>query len=275
MAIQNKQGMGSWTLHHASDPNDTFKGSIAMTALTIPSFNLKYQETKECSKCKETKAVDCFYISRKSKTGYTSYCKTCSDVASRLWKELKPETTILYNKKSNLKNRDKIKEYQKTKKFKTKNKITQRNYREKNSEIIKLKMQAYRACDGQKLRNKKYNTKRRSILKNRLSNSISNSIRSSIKKGSKKHIKWEILVGYSLDKLKKHLERQFTQGMSWDNYGEWHIDHIDPVSIFNFNCPEDIDFKRCWNIKNLRPLWALDNIKKHAKLIRHFQKTLI
>jgi hypothetical protein len=62
--------------------------------------------------------------------------------------------------------------------------------------------------------------------------------------------------------------------MTWDNYGEWHIDHIIPISAFNFNSPEDFDFKRCWALKNLRPIWAHDNLIKQARLSSPFQPGL-
>ena len=56
--------------------------------------------------------------------------------------------------------------------------------------------------------------------------------------------------------------------------GEWHIDHIIPKSVFNFTKPEHEDFKRCWALKNLQPLWAEENISKFNKLDKHFQPTL-
>jgi hypothetical protein len=57
----------------------------------------------------------------------------------------------------------------------------------------------------------------------------------------------------------------FTEGMSWDNYGEWHIDHILPCSSFDL---ADIEQQKiCFNYKNLQPLWAEDNLRKGAKII--------
>ncbi len=64
------------------------------------------------------------------------------------------------------------------------------------------------------------------------------------------------LVGYTPEDLKNHLERQFKNGMTWDNYGEWHVDHIIPMKVFNIKSAEDIDFKRCWVLKNLRSKWT-------------------
>jgi len=62
--------------------------------------------------------------------------------------------------------------------------------------------------------------------------------------------------------------------VTWDNYGEWHIDHIIPKSIFNYTDVIHIDFKRCWALDNLRPLWAMENLKKHTKLEKAFQPSM-
>jgi len=65
------------------------------------------------------------------------------------------------------------------------------------------------------------------------------------------------LIGCSIDFLKKHLESQFVVGMSWENYGKWHIDHIRPCAGFNFSIPEEQ--RKCFHYSNLQPLWALEN----------------
>lgn len=73
------------------------------------------------------------------------------------------------------------------------------------------------------------------------------------------------LLGYSIDDLIFHLESQFQEGMTWANYGEWHIDHIKPDSWFNYSSTEDEDFKKSWSLQNLQPLWAKDNLSKGAR----------
>jgi len=73
------------------------------------------------------------------------------------------------------------------------------------------------------------------------------------------------LFGCSVAEVVKHLESQFTDGMTWDNYGfrGWHIDHVRPCSSFDMTDPEDQ--KRCFHVSNLQPLWAFDNMSKGAK----------
>lgn len=74
----------------------------------------------------------------------------------------------------------------------------------------------------------------------------------------------EKILGYSSDELKAHLERQFTKSMSWDNYGEWHIDHIIPISHFLRQGIKDPKKINC--LSNLRPLCAKKNLSKNARL---------
>ena len=75
------------------------------------------------------------------------------------------------------------------------------------------------------------------------------------------------ILGYTLEELMIHLEKQFTEGMSWDNYGEWHVDHKIPMASFNFETVEDREFKLCWCLDNLQPLWGPDNLSKGIKLL--------
>lgn len=114
------------------------------------------------------------------------------------------------------------------------------------------------------------NIKRRESLKNnpmyRLRNAVSSSVSRSLKafasnkygESTFKHLP------YTLEELKISLENKFSDGMSWSNYGEWHIDHIRPISSFRFTSLDDADFQACWDLSNLQPLWKIDNISKSS-----------
>jgi hypothetical protein len=71
------------------------------------------------------------------------------------------------------------------------------------------------------------------------------------------------LLSCTVDQLQTFLEAEFTDGMTWENYGEWHIDHIRPCASFNLEDPEEQ--KKCFHWTNLQPLWARDNIMKGDK----------
>lgn len=75
------------------------------------------------------------------------------------------------------------------------------------------------------------------------------------------------LLGYTIEELMNHLESLFTDGMTWDNYGEWHVDHKKPMASFNFISTDDEGFKECWCLKNLQPLWKLDNLSKGVRYL--------
>ncbi len=85
-------------------------------------------------------------------------------------------------------------------------------------------------------------------------------------KGKKAGRSWQKLVGYSTADLILHLERQFQRGMTWDNFGDWHIDHRRPLASFSFTGPDDPEFKEAWALTNLQPLWAQENIAKRARI---------
>ena len=73
------------------------------------------------------------------------------------------------------------------------------------------------------------------------------------------------LTGCSLEYLKGHLEAKFEPGMTWDNHGKWHIDHIRPCC--SFNLLEESEQMKCFHYKNLQPLWGQDNLIKGGLFI--------
>lgn len=73
------------------------------------------------------------------------------------------------------------------------------------------------------------------------------------------------VLGYSPDELIIHLENQFKDGMTWDNYGEWHVDHIKAIASYNIQEIGDSEFMECWSLDNLQPLWGEENIRKGCR----------
>ena len=83
------------------------------------------------------------------------------------------------------------------------------------------------------------------------------------RKRARKVDRTEKLLGCSAQELKTHLEARFTEGMSWGNYGRWHVDHIKPCCSFDLTKPEEQ--AACFHYTNLQPLWAEDNFKKSGR----------
>lgn len=83
-------------------------------------------------------------------------------------------------------------------------------------------------------------------------------------RGGKASRSWEALVGFTTGELYEHISGllQASDGMSWDNMDDWHIDHIYPAALFHFDSAEDEGFRLCWSIRNLVPKWCGENRSK-------------
>jgi len=230
---------------------------------------------------KKTKICHVCHKEREYKNGHLIRCVECCRKYRRKYyiknKELEKRKAVLYRKN----NPEKIKLLNKkyNEKHVNKNKLRMKKYRIENSEKVNKCNKKWRKSNPEKYReiSRKYYQKRLSSIDGRLNNSMGKMFWCALKKNKAgKH--WEDLINYTLNDLKKHLEMLFTQEMTWDNYGEWHIDHIVPKVVFKFESYNDIGFKECWALKNLQPLWAttrvidgveyMGNLNKAKKLIR-------
>ncbi len=148
-----------------------------------------------------------------------------------------------------------------------------KRYRENNLEKVRLQDREYKKkyrknnLEKVRLQDRKRNPRRYSKPQNKIRRAIATRIRYALKNGRVSG--WNHCLDYTVEELKLHLESKFTKDMTWDNYGfyGWHIDHKIPVSYFNFSSIRDVEFKQCWALDNLQPMWAKENLSKHAKLI--------
>lgn len=111
-----------------------------------------------------------------------------------------------------------------------------------------------------------YNIMRRQLKKDLYQDGIADLMRQALNhQGRSKRV--EDILGYTINDLRKHIERQFTKGMNWDKFisGEIHIDHIHPKSSFDLSNLDE--WRVCWSLPNLRPLWKKDNLKKSNKIL--------
>lgn len=132
------------------------------------------------------------------------------------------------------------------------------------NDFIVMSYNAKFCSDNCKHEDRKIRVKHR--YKEDLDFKIKHNIRSRIYKAIKfdREVSSITALGCSIDELKKHLESLFKPGMTWDNYGKWHIDHIKPLSSYNLT---DLnEFKIACHHTNLQPLWAKDNIRKSSKI---------
>ena len=131
---------------------------------------------------------------------------------------------------------------------------------------LKLKHKRQRADAKYRQQIKRSRLRIRSTPEGRIYHRMGQSIRSALR-GAKRRCRWEVILGYSRADLRRHLESQFTNGMTWQKFlaGEIHIDHITPRMMFSYSCLEDREFKKCWALSNLRPMWAHENCSSGAR----------
>ena len=202
---------------------------------------------KICNKCNEEKELSEFNKDKSKKDGYMNFCKECRNEKHILNKEINNKRSKEYDlknkekrKKYNEKNREKLNEY---------------------SKIWKINNPKYRERQA-KLKWNRDKLKRENDPLFKLTSNIRTLISKTIREfGSVKKSKTYLILGCSFDEFKIYLENQFTEGMNWENYGKWHLDHKKPISL----AKNEDEIYELNNYKNFQPLWAFDNMSKGNK----------
>lgn len=227
------------------------------------------QEVKTCYKCNKSYPPTNLFFSndKQKKDGLRTYCKSCDRIRN---KQTYSNTETLVKEKRKIKREEYLKsdEYR-FKKIKSKNRdrIRKRRWVLNNKEKIKEGSRLYRDS-GKRIPPTK--EKIRQYKKTAYDKTMSDPYKklvhyyrarmNRILKGKDKLFKSGDIILFSKESLIDHIESLFKEGMSWDNYGSWHIDHIKPISSFNLKDREDMI--ACWSLNNLQPLWAIENLKK-------------
>lgn len=210
-------------------------------------------DTKKCTKCGKELPLDQFYKRRykNGKTGYRHCCKGCGNAAAVEWQKDNPGKVSAARARYREGNPEKARAA--CVKWRGVNPGYAREWRKNNSQRDKINAARYD------------HDRRATDISYRLIRNIRAAMNSALRYNTKTGHTIELL-GCSMEYLRTHLENQFTEGMTWGNYGRygWHIDHIIPVSYFDHSDPEQQ--KRAWHYTNLQPLWATDNLKKHNKI---------
>lgn len=246
---------------------------------------------KFCSKCNIVKEYCEFSKDSSKKDGLYSSCKKCVNESKKLYyiknKEKCKKRSIEYINK----NIERIREIKRKYSRSIKGKENNKNYRikfkdniaknkrlwsENNVERIKGYKSKYRKNNGDRIRKsesyKKYRIKWKKqrllddplfLLKERISSLIRNSTKHNYKNTKSKDI-----LGINIENFKIYIENQFKDGMSWNNYGKWQLDHKVPISIAN----NKEEFYKLNHYTNFRPMWKIDNIKKSNKILEEFKE---
>lgn len=187
---------------------------------------------KICKDCGEEKSIEDFYA-RSGPCGSYPWCKECHNKRSNESKLRNPEA----------------------------NKESDRNYRAAHREHRRIYNRAWTKANPEKRRAKK-----KRLRTNNAGIRISDNLRSRVRaavKGVCKSDSTMALLGCTIDQLLGHLEINFQNGMTWQNYGKWHVDHKCPCATFDLSDPAQQ--KQAFHWSNLQPLWAEDNIRKGAR----------
>jgi len=230
---------------------------------------LRNLKTKICNKCKKEKPVSEFYYRNKKKEWYQFACKDCLKILQRgymkKWYDNMPDDKKeKYLEGCREKNRWENLSLERKKRKHDAN----LEWRKNNPE--KIKLYAKRGIIKYKKQRAEYrrityrnniNVKIRVCLSIRLLRALN---------GKQKKSTTKELLGCSCEYFKKYIEKQFREGMTWNNHGKWHLDHIIPCSFFDLSQLDQQ--KKCFHYSNFQPLWASDNISKgnrtrHEKFI--------
>jgi hypothetical protein len=235
-------------------------------------IRIKDNMEKTCRMCGKIKFINEFHLKKGTLDGHRNECKECVKDVQKKYKEAPgfKEKQKEYDKARYDENRDSVlerkKEYHKENRDKILTQKEQYRNDPNNTRRIKDYLEDYR---------KNHREEAKAYVKN---NSIDNSINQTKYRERYPHIiAWRSLLystlkrlgtpkqnhtidmlGYSALELKEHIEKQFLPGMNWENHGEWHIDHIHPVT--KFSNTEDV--RIVCALENLQPLWAFDNLTK-------------
>lgn len=188
-------------------------------------------------------------------------CGNCKKEIIENFRQCKYSNGIAYFK-SICKVCEKIKNRQYAREHKNKRKEYSKKFRQSNPLYIKnwKKINKLKINEQEKLR-------RKQDISFKLKKNVSRAIARAITKSGNSTIKY---LPYTIEEFKFHLQLQFDDKMTWNNYGiYWHIDHIIPQSMFSYQSMEDVEFIECWKLTNLRPLEANQNRLDGSTRIRH------
>jgi hypothetical protein len=246
-------------------------------------------ETKVCKKCGVEKLLCEFVKDKSKKDGVRNVCKICNNIAVKEYinKYVKNNPKKIKNAQLKYREKNREKEVERS-----------REYREKNLEKIKESQKLYYWCNREKrlenrekwfeqnreraaetqkkwfeqnrekinnVRRQNHHKKYQTDVLYKLKVNVRNRVKMFLKS---KNFDLDInrtydIVGCSPEDLRDYLSSKFIEGMSWENYGKWHIDHIIPIS----SSKTKDDVYRLSHYTNLQPLWKEDNLKKGNKII--------
>lgn len=206
-----------------------------------------WPSSKVCNACKNGKPLEEFPVDNSGKYGRKGRCSICCNQYQKSKYKYDSEWK---NNKREKQNKQQRMRYKNDEDFREQKSVNKKIYSKTKHGRLKINAAGAKYLEN----NLQYKLKKRisSIMNNRLRKRLA----------SKENKSTFDILPYNVEDLIEHLEKQFQPDMTWDNYGQWHIDHILPDKSFNYKSTSDKEFQKCWSLSNLQPLWAKDNLSK-------------
>lgn len=240
---------------------------------------------KICKRCNISKNKIEFGKNKNNKDGLSIYCKECERNRSKKFNKENHEKRKLISKKWRDNNKEKqkesikkyleknpemistirLKKYRENPEFLKKEREKRKIYYQKNIEKEREQRKKYYHKNKETERKKNDEWKKNNLKTNPLER-IKKNIRDRIREyltGKNKSKRTFDIIGLDKEKFKSYIENKFTEGMSWENYGQWHLDHIKPLCLSE----NEEDLIKLNHYTNLQPLWSEDNLKKNRKYV--------
>jgi hypothetical protein len=256
---------------------------------------------KKCTKCFVEKEYINFYKDKQKNDGLSTSCKECqkkyylqnknrinerSNLYSKKWYQENKEKILNYQKKNRKENKEKILNYQKKYYLENKNKIKEyqkKHYLENkekrtiqgkiweknNKEKRTIQKKIYRENNKEKI-NKKIRKYEKLKMQNdpifKFSKRLRHNVRESFKRGKnqfRKNATTEQILGCTIQEFIIYIQSKFEKGMTIENHGEWHLDHIIPLA----SARTEEEIKQLCHYTNYQPLFSFDNLSKSKKII--------
>ena len=200
---------------------------------------------KRCTNCNDLKFLSDFHRSSTSRDGHKETCKLCRKEEHRIHYLSHKEDYARNSKQWVDGHRQEMRDYHRTygktkrrKKYIVSYRIRNRDRRTSYQRFLMHQNIGYRIA---------------TYLRHRLGSAIKS-------QNCPESNKTLVLLGCSMGEFRKHLGSKFLVGMTWANYGKWHIDHIKPCATFDLSLPYEQAV--CFHYTNMQPLWAMDNYRK-------------
>jgi hypothetical protein len=239
---------------------------------------------KTCKKCDITKSLENYGNNKNQQDGKSIYCRDCEKLrakeyrkknrdkaneSAKKWRQNNPkkyeETVRKYLEKNpNMTSKERNKVYRLSDEYREKLSIKRKERYKNNLVEEREKRKEYYHQNKEKSRRNSDKWKKNKMKEDgffRMKKNLRDRIRGYLIKENKSKRTMDI-VGLDKTQFKSYIQDKFTEGMSWNNYGEWHLDHIIPLC----SAKDENEALLLNNYTNLQPLWAEDNLRKNRKL---------